>query len=550
MAGKKKAASTSGLQPGTGRLESVTLTREMVADAFAADEGEKNQLGYRYLGRGYLSLSGKVTGSRAATFPKGVDSISREVSTAWNVSYIESTEQLKEALRIGAAASYESGGDSGSVAVDFFRSLTIDRKSIALLIEVNSEAAVAAQIDYEMGARLEEDLGKTTDNNLIYHTYGDRFVGEVQIGGRFYMFLRYTWESIAEKETLKAKAKAAVGSFSAKASYEHSMESLKTFKSEVSKTEVYGVGGPRPSVEEAYQYSLDFPTKVSRSRTWVPLSMLTYPLNDLDGWNINRQRMDLSKAVAALKSLDTLIFATEEFLSRWGEVISFPHHFVGESLDQARANVATLEKLKGNLEASALAVIETPMQEEIEIKFSIPKECKDLPVEIPRFSPTVVGHYQTVTRDTHDGDGVATWSQGPLIVGQSDNNKTNWLVAHAGSHRNVRHFGLEIVPDKKHGLAPPMLELRYRARYSTGDTGWATGGAKVRSLTHGGTLLMLGIEFELAGEMADAYWIEYRVHAMKEADGPVHGNTPGKEMGMATNKTYIEGVRLAIWPKD
>jgi hypothetical protein len=51
--------------------------------------------------------------------------------------------------------------------------------------------------------------------------------------------------------------------------------------------------------------------------------------------------------------------------------------------------------------------------------------------------------------------------------------------------------------------------------------------------------------------MADAYWYEYRVHAMKSGDSEIWGNTERAQHrdGFATNVHPIESIRLGVWPR-
>jgi hypothetical protein len=90
------------------------------------------------------------------------------------------------------------------------------------------------------------DLHQDTPSE-IYRKYGDRFVGEVGMGGQYYALIRYFASTESEFEKLDAAIGGTSGAFSAQAEFSRTIEKLHEYQSELAWHHLEGATGGYPN---------------------------------------------------------------------------------------------------------------------------------------------------------------------------------------------------------------------------------------------------------------------------------------------------------------
>jgi hypothetical protein len=287
-----------------------------------------------------------------------------------------------------------------------------------------------------------------------------------------------------------------------------------------------------------------FPSKIKAEPALVILELHTAPLNQVEtGWPLHRKPFTLDAAQARLKSLTDVKVAEIQLRNDWMYIKEHPFQFGRDPRARdAAQNIDDLKGIEKGIDDEAHHILINPVGFKPEQqKEYITKKYTDLPARMTRFAPRVIAPWRAIIRDEDENpiqDAVTEYVVDP------SNPDRNWIHARSGSHANIRWLTISFERNL------PGVDMRYKARFQGGnETKLLVAGEQMRV----GDLLMTGIMFDFVGEMADAYWIEYQIHAMNTGDGETCGNTANcqRKLGEFADKEgrEIEGIRLQIWPK-
>lgn len=493
-----------------------------------------------YLGYGYESLIQRSAGSRAM-ISKDVNAVAHEREDVWDIEKVESLSKLRSVLEVSAGGSFAK---MLSGSAKYYKEVTFEERSVYLSIRASTLIEIFRAPSNPISPELLSDLS-IADANEIYRKYGDRFVMEVAYGGSFIAIIKFKSKSEEERTTIAAALDGVYGKWTASGDYSKAVEKMNRFTHEVAYIELAGARGGYPSLDKALDYAAGFPEKVAADNVRVPLRLTTRPLNQLEGFPVKHERIDVSSAQTALDSLANQDERFRIIRARWDDVRSMPYHYIDENLDLVARTISSIDHKRDVIGELAAGILFTPAGEIPDAKVPVPPSFERLPEAVPTILPTFIVSCVTVKRNPAKGGGVSNQSR-VVPVQDPSNTEANWFPWHAGSYTNIRTLQLRL------SQLIPHVEVRYRGLYPQGATSWYVVGENSPMLSApDGASLLTGIEFQLTGEMADAYWYEYQVHAMKTGDSDIYGNTARATHsdGFAVHATYIEAVRFAIWPK-
>jgi hypothetical protein len=496
-----------------------------------------------YLGRGFKSLTGEVLGSQTIEIPEAMDPPGAG-RTEWRIVIISDKTLLRHTLGVSVGGAISG---LGSASAEFYSSHSVDTFSLYIYAHVYCVLNKFIMGSYPLDPQAAKQIQRG-EPSKIYRSFGDRFVGEVSMGGRYFVLLRYYAQTEEDFTQMKGKAEGAVGIYSGQAGFSEAIHKLHEYKSENAWHLLEGVKGGYPQKEDVVTYLRQFPDKVAKDQVSVPVELGTYGIAEAKGWDVRWNAPDVFRASKALERLLTTHEEIDSLKTKWKDVQLYPYHYKGRrNADKAATAIDALDDTDGKLVSSATSILFAPTTVTTTPTLSIPKKAKALPEKVPTFPPTIVASFTILYRERGHGEGKIVSSGSSTIMNGDPlniDNPRNWIHARSGSYANLR----SVTVDLKKPL--PYVDLRYRGLYSQGPTEWVLPGTPLWAPDK--ISLLVGMEFALVGEMQDAYWFEYQIHAMNLGDSAIHGNTEraeGRLKGFAQHDLAIEGIRINIWPR-
>jgi len=497
-----------------------------------------------FLGFGVASLTGERSAARAViTKEPRTETIARK--DMWEIERIETLNKLRTVLNVSAGASFTK---SIKGHASFYRETDFDERSVYLSIRTSTIVRVSSFPSYPINPELLTDLQNlTVDANEIYRKYGDRFVMEVGYGGEYVCIVKFYARTETEKTNIAAGLKGAFGKWSVKADATQQVDKMHQYTHEIAYHDLQGALGGKPELDKALEYVAAFPDKVWKDKVPWPVWLSTAPLNQLEGFPVEHSEISVRGAENALEKLEARDDHLRTLFARWDDVSRNPHHFIDENLAVAAKTKSAIDRKRTVIGELAEGIFSHPAGDITVADVPIPTSFERLPEEVPTLLPTFIASGTFVKREPRRGNGVGSFSVNVAVQDPTDLTK-NWFPWHAGTKQNIRKLRITL------NQSIPYVEIRYRGLYPQGLTAWKVIGETSDELAApDGISLLLGVEFALNGPMADAYWLEYQVHAMKfgNGDSDIWGNTDRMQHrdGPAQKNNFIEAVRLAIWPK-
>jgi hypothetical protein len=186
------------------------------------------------------------------------------------VRLVKSTTDLKEALNLGAEASFNGWGIDAKGSAKWVSENNMNSYCVYLLIRVKVTNPEIIFTPKKLTAKAKKEIGDGSPAELIAFTrgYGDMFISSVQSGGEFNVLYHFHTNSEERKQQITAKLQAAISKWSMKA--EASGEFTKAMASISStvdtRVESYRDGGrgdsPKGTPEDLLAYAVKFPTLV------------------------------------------------------------------------------------------------------------------------------------------------------------------------------------------------------------------------------------------------------------------------------------------------
>ena len=493
------------------------------------------------LGHGFKSVTALVTGTTVVDPNNNHFSRDGESGMNWLMTVVEDRKTLRETLGITASASFASVV-SGQLSM--YHETEIHQYVLCAVINMT----VVARIHRLLKTEAPEDVKrawKGGKDEAIYDRYGDRIVSEVTEGAQFFVIVNYSTSSEREYSSIQGSLSGAYMSGSGEVSLSHTLSVLKEHRQLSTRGWINGsqislpVGKEWAHIEEVAK---EFSGRDRHDMQYI-LGVNTIPLQETDGnsWPLGRPPLNVDAATRRLTDLTVINEKAEELRLGWKYIADNPRQFGNDSrVAQAVTKANDLEVIRGRIREEADAVMRQPAiyssSSTAPPKYLIP-DLLDLPHRIDTFAPTIVGRWFT------DADYSTRFE-----IQHPEDPMKNWIGVHPGGKIGMRYVQIDLEPHL------PDVGMRYMGRAGGKTLEWQPSGTLLGNQPGGlGFAMLTGIAFEFVGDMKDAYWIEYQVHASGNGYSDIWGNTGRSKhpIGKVAEKggTSLEAVRLAVWPK-
>lgn len=499
------------------------------------------------LGIGILSIDGD-TKAPALVQPSEVAQVPASF-TQWQISKIESLEQLKSTLSVSAAAAYSDVGMDMNAAASLYRQASLETYTFVILVR-----CVHTTLEQTFQSRdillVDEipTLAVAERFDAIGRKYGDSYVNSVLYGGEYLAYINLSTSNQTEYERISLAASGSYGNFDASGDFESSFSRLKRITNLSGTQIIKGVASPVPGWNQVEAFALNFPTLIANGNNAVPTLYRTERLDETVNWPA-LSILDFHAEEERITDLLEVLGQCRALRSNWQYIEKFPWQFVGGASKEAQLIVGEL------------IAIDKQINKEIqEVKRHIGKYIAPSP--LPRYDldpysllPPRMGVLRSQIR--------ARWIEGSPsgalcppptyteeITNRHDTGNTglDWIRSTSGHASSLFAVSVETLTEM------PGVELWMRLRAGTPnpiDGKWERA-ANLQYTSSG--FFLSGIAFQLRGPMADQYFIDYMVHCNDVGTSEYRwGNSPGctQPAGEFAQRSFypIQGFRLVVYPR-
>ena len=498
------------------------------------------------LGLGVLSLDGDIK-APAVTPPTEATEVSARY-TQWQIRKVETLEELRTTLSIGAAATYSDVGLELNASASLYREVSLETYTLVILVRCVHTTVEQTFRPVEINVVPDlENLATQGVIDAIGRKYGDSYINSVLYGGEYLAYINLSTSNQTEYERVTAAASGSYGSFGGSGDFESSMQYLKKI-TKLSGTQIIkGVTSPVPSWNQVESYALNFPALVEQVDQAVPTLYGIEKLEETANWPAVTQ-LDYRKEERRIETLLETLLQCKLLRSSWDFISTHPQQFVGAAPTDAKAH------------ADALKIIEGAINHEVkDIKYDIGKYIppsplpaydlsshKQLPIRMGVLRPQLRGSWI----ERFPSSAVCpppTYTEEITNYHDTSNTGLDWIRSPSGHATIIYALGVQCIQEI------PGVELWMRLRAGTPnpkDSPWVP----ASTLRHTeADWFLTGVAFQLRGPMADQYVIDYMVHCNDVGNSEYRcGNAPGclRPAGEFCERGLwaIQGFRLVIYP--
>ena len=281
---------------------------------------------------GVNTLTGDVAGNAVDEGALSIPTNATGQSVTYNVTLINSYEELNKSIGISVEASGHYGLFSGEGKFQYSNEVKFNSQSTFLLARVVVENAFTQCEEPKLKPAAAEliRLGKM---EAFHQRYGDGFVRGMQTGGEYFAIFAITSTTREEQETIGAELHAKYGNFLASAEVSASSSISNSSKSSETKIQIttYQRGGKRSGisltndVQQVLQRLKDFPSLVAEDPVPYYVQVASYNTLELpDGPNF----VDIQNQKEALKQHARMRLKLLTYLNDLEFVQDHPEYFI------------------------------------------------------------------------------------------------------------------------------------------------------------------------------------------------------------------------------